>query len=247
MATIVQTAERKSGGVRLWRATCLGRVRRPPDLRPCHLSCQPPAEDGGPKRIAGRRGGGPVRGDRGSQHYSWKAPAHGDRGRRAAGSMTTVADLSVLAGGPDRGLGARPAPGASAVGFRWITFEAGQHGVAGPGHPGAAGFYPARARRRLTLEAIYLDRDVDDRHRRPRRAAQRPQAGPPAGPGGIQHQSAGGRHRAVLTRLDPVGRSYPNRCRGRPWRCELFLSSCGRGPRRGVPHRWRCLRCAATG
>ena len=70
--------------------------------------------------------------------------------------------------------------------------------------------------------------------RRPARRCARRCRGPPARLGHI-----GARHLGA-------GRSYPNRCRCRLWRCELFPSSCGRDLMRAVPHRLRCLRCAAT-
>ncbi len=52
--------------------------------------------------------------------------------------------------------------------------------------------------------------------------------------------------RVLLARLDRVDRSCPSQYRRRRWRCERFLSSCGRGPMRGGPRRLLCLRCAAT-
>ena len=59
--------------------------------------------------------------------------------------------------------------------------------------------------------------------RRPARRCARRCRGPPARLGHI-----GARHLGA-------GRSYPNRCRCRLWRCELFPSSCGHDLMRAAP------------
>ena len=105
-----------------------------------------PGGDGGAGRVAGERGGGPVRGlEAVGLHVA--GPVRGGRDRRAARRVAAAADLAVAAAGRGRGAGVRAAPGASPLGraadrVRGRPARRGPGAVAGDGAPGAGAQRP---------------------------------------------------------------------------------------------------------